>query len=1195
MRKLLVLLALMFLVNHTKASHILGGEISYRALDTLGNFRFQIVVYRDCFGIPFDQFTLALQGPVNVLCSRIGAFDITPVNDTLGSFRCFPPTLGSGPRGSIAKFVYEGTANLSSLGPAPTTGYTWHTTVGFGEPNLPCCRNANNNSNCSNGQMTLRVTMYSFVTTTGTRLSPRQMRDSAPRFLEDPAAIAINNPFDTSKFNNFAQDPDREDEVRFAIDNPWTNPNTICSYTGVYSIANPMPGLIGPAVDSLTGEMVYRPITNGAFVMAFKASSFRCGQLISEVFRDFQLNVISNPIGSPPPFNPNAPPVSQLSQQKAPIFVPFRIDAANRPVFDIEVYAGDVLQFPIQAYDINPLFTPTMDPDVDDVTILVTGPQLGANGASTTTGCLFPPCATISSPSNPNPPGPIRFSPYGDIAGYGYTATQTNTIQFNWTPGCNNLPAATVNSCGIPFSAYSFGAIALDNNSPIRGKTSQVFTVTVKTLPELDAPKLRCLSVTDDNLGIRLTWSQFVDTSSIDPLDSINYAQLPDSVKRRFSVNRRFTSFDSYKIYRATSLAGPYTLVGSTTTDDIYDTVFTDLTVVPGTEYYYEVRTASGCFNYESPPSNILKTISLDLNNNVTAGLAELSWDSLAVASQFPPSATRTIFIEREIQTVNPGVWERIDTINGGLDWDQSVFVCSDSVNFRVGFEDSSGCVSYSWLAGSVFDDLFPPAQVTMVQASVDNVSRQPYLTWDISPSFDVNRYIIYRVDTSTVPPSQFVIDTVRGYTNTYWLDGLSGQDPYAASLVYGVAAMDSCGNLGLMSNVFNTVYLEADMNECISSMELAWNHYKGWGNGIRSYRIMRQDGPAAPFALLDTMAANAATYAYIDNRNLIQDVVYCYVIEAVRFDDSVAYSNSACVQAKIIVEPQLTYIRKVNVDTLTGILTVEFMSDTAASSSKFELQRATPGVDFRPVFTFDLSQMVQNGPFWTTTYTDLEARTGENPYLYRVLVYDICDQLFDTSEVASSIFLQGIPEIDFNNNLRWNDYTSWLGGVESYTIMRKIPQVDLQYLPINQTLLGSPTFDDDISAFTDNDGNYLYYIEALEGNSNPLGLKDTVTSNIVLVVQQPRIYFPNAFLPLGVNREFKGKGVFIEEDQGFNLQVYNRWGERVFESRDYTLGWDGRANGGEVVSPGVYIYTVNFTGKNNKTYSQKGSLTVLR
>jgi hypothetical protein len=686
-----------------------------------------------------------------------------------------------------------------------------------------------------------------------------------------------------------------------------------------------------------------------------------------------------------------------------------------------------------------------------------------------------------------------------------------------------------------------------------------------------------------------------VDTSSIDPLDSINYAQLPDSVKRRFSVNRRFSSFDSYKIYRATSLAGPYTLVGSTTTDDIYDTVFTDLTVVPGTEYYYEVRTASGCFNYESPPSNILKTISLDLNNNVTAGLAELSWDSLAVTSQFPPSATRTIFIEREIQTVNPGVWERIDTINGGLDWDQSVFVCSDSVNFRVGFEDSSGCVSYSWLAGSVFDDLFPPAQVTMVQASVDNVSRQPYLTWDISPSFDVNRYIIYRVDTSTVPPSQFVIDTVRGYTNTYWLDGLSGQDPYAASLVYGVAAMDSCGNLGLMSNVFNTVYLEADMNECISSMELAWNHYKGWGNGIRSYRIMRQDGPAAPFALLDTMTANAATYAYIDNRNLIQDVVYCYVIEAVRFDDSVAYSNSACVQAKIIVEPQLTYIRKVNVDTLTGILTVEFMSDTAASSSKFELQRATPGVDFRPVFTFDLSQMVQNGPFWTTTYTDLEARTGENPYLYRVLVYDICDQLFDTSEVASSIFLQGIPEIDFNNNLRWNDYTSWLGGVESYTIMRKIPQVDLQYLPINQTLLGSPTFDDDISAFTDNDGNYLYYIEALEGNSNPLGLKDTVTSNIVLVVQQPRIYFPNAFLPLGVNREFKGKGVFIEEDQGFNLQVYNRWGERVFESRDYTLGWDGRANGGEVVSPGVYIYTVNFTGKNNKTYSQKGSLTVLR
>lgn len=1193
MRKLsLLLLFFVGFIDLSYGSHRLGGEISYQALDTLGNFRFRIVAYRACDGAGWTGTpNPTLNGPVTINTVLVGQFDITPrPSNAPGNFRCDPPASFNGAVGSIGKFIYEGTANLSSLGPAPPGGYTWIAEI-------QCCRNENQNSPaCNLSSMFLRVTMFPFRNANGVLLTPRQMRDSSPRFLEDPAAIAINNPFDTSSFNNFAQDPDREDEVRFELDLPLGPNSAPCPYGNGYTMASPMPGIIGSqVVDSLTGVMVFRPTTNGNFVLVFKVSSFRCGQLISEVYRDFQLTVISNPVGSPPPFNPNAPPATQLSQQKAPIFVPFRLDAAGRPVFDIEVYVGDVLQFPLQAYDINPLFTPTMDPDVDTVTILVTGPQLGANGTSTTTGCLFPPCATISSPSNPNPPSPIRFSPTGDVAGFGYSSLQTNTIQFNWTPGCNNLPSATVNSCGIPFSAYSFGVIALDDNSPLRGKTSQVYTITVKTSPELDAPKLRCLSVTDDNLGIRLTWSQYVDTLSIDPLDSINYAQLPDTVKRRYSVNRRFSSFDSYKIYRATSLAGPYTLVGSTTTDDIYDTVFTDLTVVPGTEYFYEVRTASGCFNYESPPSNILKTIALDLNNNVTAGLAELSWDSLAITSQFPPTATRTIFIEREIQSINPGVWERIDTINGGLDWDQSVFVCSDSVNFRVGFEDSSGCVSYSWLAGSVFDDLFPPAQVTMVQASVDNVSRQPYLTWDVSPSFDVNRYIIYRVDTSTVPPSQFVIDTVRGYTNTYWLDGLSGQDPYAASLVYGVAAMDSCGNLGLMSNVFNTVYLEADMNECISSMELAWNHYKGWGNGIRSYRIMRQDGPAAPFALLDTMAANAATYAYIDNRNLIQDVVYCYVIEAVRFDDSVAYSNSACVQAKIIIEPQLTYIRKVNVDTLTGILTVEFMSDTAASSSKFELQRATPGVDFRSIFTFDLSQMVQNGPFWTTTYTDLEARTSENSYLYRVLVYDICDQLFDTSEVASSIFLQGIPEIDFNNNLRWNDYTSWLGGVESYTIMRKIPQVDLQYLPINQTLLGSPIFDDDISAFTDNDGNYLYYIEALEGNSNPLGLKDTVTSNIVLVVQQPRIYFPNAFLPLGVNREFKGKGVFIEEDQGFNLQVYNRWGEKVFESRDYTLGWDGRANGGEVVSPGVYIYTVNFTGKNNKTYSQKGSLTVLR
>ena len=1192
MRYWLLFILFLFAGQVAEASHLLGGEISYRCLGG-GNFRFRVVVFRDCSGIPFNQASVTLSGPVGVNCALIASYDVTPRGpSTSGTIRCTPPASYNAAKGGIGKFVYEGTANLSSLAPAPIgTGYTWTTS------NIPCCRNLSNNSTCS-GDMILRVSMYRFVDPTGTALSPTQMCDNSPAFLEDPAAVTIVNPYDTAIFNNFAQDLDPSDDVRFYVDRPWTGNGLPCDYNQGYTINSPLPGLIGQAIDSISGVIRYRPIATGSFQTAIRAESRRCGQKISEIFRDFQLNIIANPAGSRPPFNPNQTQFEQFVQQKAPIFVPFLFDANGVPVFDIEIYVEDTLLFPLSVYDYYPLYDPPVPPapvgnyNPDEVSLYVTGPQMGTNGTSTTTGCLFPPCATISQEGGVLPSA-IRYFTGGEVLGYGYFSELNVSARLNWVPSCGNLPDSTLSACGTGVAAFQFGVVAFDDNSPIRGKTSQVYTVRLKSLPLLEKPTLRTVSVINANTAVELSWSQSIDTTTIDPIDSMNLSQYPDSVQRRYSVDRRYKSFEMYRIYRSTSTAGPFVVVGSTNT--FTDTSFIDNTVVPNTQYYYYVVTVSGCANSESDPSEVVKTVSLDLNNNVAQGLAELRWDSLAVNKPFPATGTPVVFVEREVYSLTPGVWNRMDTVAGVYTWDQSVIVCDDSVNYRVGYLDSSGWISYSWIKGDNFEDTFAPYQVTMVQASVDNATGIPYLTWDTNISLDATRYVIYRVDPTTTPATLLFLDTVYDHASTFWYDTFSGQNPADSSLLYGIAAMDSCGNLGLVSNTFNTIHLQAAMNQCISSMELSWNQYAGWGTDIREYEIMRRDGAGAPMVSIATIPANNMTYNYVDNFNLIQDTVYCYEIQAIRSNDSIAYSNGVCVQARVIKSPELTYIRKVNVDTATSFITVSFISDTAASSAGYKLQRGTSTSDFQEIASVDLSQSTIIGPFHTFSYTDMEAKSGDRSYLYRVVAYDLCDQAFDTSEVASSIFLQGIPTIDFSNELKWNDYDSWLGGLETYTIMRYIPTVDLTYLPLNTTGSGSPVFNDDITDFTDNDGNYLYFIEALEGNTNPLGLKDTVHSNVVTVIQQPRIFFPNAFLPLGVNREFRGKGVFIEEGKGFNMQVYNRWGEKLFESTDFTLGWDGRAANDEFVMPGVYVYVVNFLGKNNKTYSQKGTLTILR
>ena len=43
-----------------------------------------------------------------------------------------------------------------------------------------------------------------------------------------------------------------------------------------------------------------------------------------------------------------------------------------------------------------------------------------------------------------------------------------------------------------------------------------------------------------------------------------------------------------------------------------------------------------------------------------------------------------------------------------------------------------------------------------------------------------------------------------------------------------------------------------------------------------------------------------------------------------------------------------------------------------------------------------------------------------------------------------------------------------------------------------------------------------------------------------------------------------------------YNLKVYNRWGERIFESIDPLMGWDGTFKG-DTVQDGMYTWLIVF------------------
>lgn len=96
----------------------------------------------------------------------------------------------------------------------------------------------------------------------------------------------------------------------------------------------------------------------------------------------------------------------------------------------------------------------------------------------------------------------------------------------------------------------------------------------------------------------------------------------------------------------------------------------------------------------------------------------------------------------------------------------------------------------------------------------------------------------------------------------------------------------------------------------------------------------------------------------------------------------------------------------------------------------------------------------------------------------------------------------------------------------------------------------------------------------------------------LIYICDEPEIYIPNAFSPNGDN---KNDVVYVYGDQIKELlfRIYDRWGEKVFETTKPGEGWDGTYKGKKVM-PGVFVYYVEATCYNDEKFFKKGNITVI-
>ena len=480
MRLLFIVLSIFVASFNLQATHLMGGEITWECIkigpDT-GKYIFNVRVYRDCQGVPIStSMNLDVHnvpGLSTISLLYLGSNDISPLcNNINGSntpFSCggVNSQTGNG-NGAVEEHLYQ-SAPIEINGTPDANG--WHFTWSG------CCRNlavTNLLNNTGQYGFTLRAVMYPYTDSSGTVFpSGGICYDSSPKFYEKPRTILeVDNGYDPlAIFNGFTYSHNAYDEEQDSLSYTWgmplddvnydfLNPNsTALSFSLPYSYTNPIDSI---DMDTASGRTSYPANTQGNYVTCTNVSAYKCGQLVSEIFREVQV-VLLPPIcnlGDTTNGNIGADTLCNVRPQvQPPFFYPGAVDPFK---WDTMVHCGDTVRFNFEAndYDFYPNGTR------QDLKFEVSGGQFMNYNVSPPILCNNPPCATFEEISTGNTP-PFTTSG-GNGEGY-----------FEWITSLNHV----VDNCegdNRP-SLYTFVIKVQDDFCPAPAieNTSQVISIYV--------------------------------------------------------------------------------------------------------------------------------------------------------------------------------------------------------------------------------------------------------------------------------------------------------------------------------------------------------------------------------------------------------------------------------------------------------------------------------------------------------------------------------------------------------------------------------------------------------------------------------------------------------------------------------------------------------------------------------------------
>ena len=1102
MKKTLLLLLLFTLsFTQTKASHLMGGEVTWECIKpgvaTSGMYIFTMKVYRDCNGVNLSTATLNLSTNHPIISSIqldwISNTDISPSCDPANSgnpqMDCLNPQ-----QGSVEEWIYRSQpVNLPGIPPA--TG--WHFWWGS------CCRNAAivNIINPDSYGFTLRAIMYPYtIPPNATPENTSPCFDSSPQFNEQPKTIICTGyPF---SYSHNASDPEL-DEIVYS----WGDPidqgyapgaPSIIPFLAPYTINSQIPG--NPTLDPTTGEISYNSVTSGNFVTCIKVSAYKCGQLVSEIFREIQVILIACP--SMAGGSPNNKPV---------VNPPFN----GGTQYNTTVYAGDFVTFNITGTD-NDIYA---NGSPQDLTLEVSGGQF-ASDYITTTSCLNPPCATFNNGAGIVPP---------------FSAPTTVSGLFEWQTNCSHI-ASNV-GCNTFSNLYTFLIKVYDDFCPAPAITIATISIEVLAAPTDQPPDIRCVSV-DASGDVTLSWEHLATaaTSTI------------------------------YHIYSSANQNGPFIFLA-----DMNYPIQTYMHSGAGADaasVYYYITSESDCAGI-SDPSDTLKTIKLDVIPIASSTIGDLLWNQIHIPALTTSAGTYTIFASD-----GSGAWVNVGT-TPDTTFQFPAQTCNSYQGFYVALDDASGCVSNSSIDGANLQDTISPN--TPVIDVVTVTGGKSEINWT-SSSADVDAYVIYILDEFG---AWITIDTVDGFATTTYT--YLNSDATTNFESFRVRALDSCDNASSTSLIHNSIHLSSELDVCAYSIYFDWNDYTNMVGNLSHYKVMITEYTAFGGGTINTEERFTIGSNNYILPNIASGSVYDVLVVAYNSDSTIAsYSNVVSINADLFPKPQFNYITRATVNHESGAIELNCHVDNAAVIDYYKVFRSKRDEDN----FVDITHIPFNGQP-NIQYTDAGASTSEHYYNYQIYPVDTCGvtlavgsrQFAADTSFAQSILIESVGNKDITNDIVFNDYDGWLGDDVVYNLYRSVNRGDFSAIPLATFSGGSENYfyNDNVVEYTDGNGRFCYYVEALEGNTNPYGFVERSLSNISCISQVPVLIVPNTFTPNDDehNEIFHPITSFVSEI-GYSFAIYDKWGHEIFRTNDPSKGWDGNYLGNPAQN-GNYVYHVQY------------------